>query len=321
MFRKVDKKREPLEQNSQSRINGADCGEKMNKADEVCKQATSVSKQMHHLVESDGTIAKELVELLSDSGYTTAQIEEIEHYMGELSFDNDQTKEQVDSAFTSMDDTTKEIATAKVGINEMVGEMTKVTELFEEFYSLIQKTQEQYADISNLASSITSIANQTNLLSLNASIEAARAGEAGRGFAVVAEEIKKLSDTSKQSAINIMNALQEMNGFMEQLSEKTKSGKGVVDNSTQKTGQSLALLENIERAEKTVHDHMQEVQNSHVGRETKMKQISKNVENVLERAKTEYEDIEKVATIMQDKQENTQQVVAQVKQIIALCSK
>ena len=319
MFRKADKKKEELEKNNLA-VNGVNSNEKMIKVEEICKQATSANKQMHHLVEEDGTISKGLADLLSDSGYTTTQIEEIEHYMTELTTDNDRTKEQVDCAFTSMNDTTKEIATAKVGINEMVGEMTKVTELFEEFYSLIQKTQEQYADISNLASSITSIANQTNLLSLNASIEAARAGEAGRGFAVVAEEIKKLSDTSKQSAINIMNALQEMNGFMEQLSEKTKSGKGVVDNSTQKTGQSLELLENIEKAEKTVHDHMKEVQNSHVGRETRMNQIFKNVENVLERSKSEYEDLEKVATIVNEKQENVQEVVVQLKQIISLCN-
>jgi methyl-accepting chemotaxis protein len=62
----------------------------------------------------------------------------------------------------------------------------------------------------NLEEVITSIADQTNLLSLNAAIEAARAGEAGKSFAVVAEEIRKLSEDSSQSANKIGELLREV---------------------------------------------------------------------------------------------------------------
>lgn len=72
-------------------------------------------------------------------------------------------------------------------------------------------------NVTNNISGISSIAEQTNLLALNASIEAARAGEAGRGFAVVAEEIRKLSDGTKELLDNMMKFLTEL----EQSSLKT----------------------------------------------------------------------------------------------------
>lgn len=86
----------------------------------------------------------------------------------------------------------------------------------EKIFSVVEKLTNSTKDIGTFVQSIEDIAEQTNMLSLNAAIEAARAGEAGKGFAVVAEEVRKLADQSRQ-------ATEEIIALMESVSEESQS--------------------------------------------------------------------------------------------------
>ena len=110
---------------------------------------------------------------------------------------------EIMESVTTLSDTTKEMSEKEEEASEIMASLTessdKTTAAFAGIAAQVRRTDESVGKIAEAVSLISSIANQTNLLSLNASIEAARAGEMGKGFAVVATEISKLAEQTNSS--------------------------------------------------------------------------------------------------------------------------
>lgn len=123
--------------------------------------------------------------------------------------------------------TAQDVQTRASQCNELTGQVEstiqEINTSMKNSVNRIDGLKEKSARINDVVTAIREIADQTNLLSLNASIEAARAGDSGRGFAVVAQEIRKLSESSTHSATEIKDTITEIVSLIQETTAYLKS--------------------------------------------------------------------------------------------------
>ena len=149
---------------------------------------------------------------IADSTESTAEAIQKQAVMcDEIHQNTDQAKAGMDAMIISSEETIKNVTEG----TQMIQKLREQAELVKEASVTTVKSTEQLntkvSEVKDIISVILGISSQTNLLALNASIEAARAGEAGKGFAVVAEEIRQLSEQTKDATNRITDIITELN--------------------------------------------------------------------------------------------------------------
>lgn len=132
----------------------------------------------------------------------------------------------------------------------------------EEIASKIMQLSEQTGQIATVSDLVADIANQTNMLSLNAAVEAARAGEQGKGFAVVAGEVRKLADQSKKSAEKINTLITEIQASINNTVMVTDEGTKTAAKGINLAADTAEAFAGIEQAINTVFTNTQDISSS-----------------------------------------------------------
>lgn len=182
-----------------------------------------------------------------------------------------------EAASRGQQSSTEGMENIKTLVKNMEGIRDAATKTSQSMGVLTQRTEE----IAKTLAVITDIASQTNLLALNAAIEAARAGDSGRGFAVVAEEIRKLAEDSRKSAVEIEKIIREVqkdntaaSKAIETMESSVAEGN-VSSTRAEKTFQEIALS-----SERTFLSS-KEIQDATVRQQDAMGNVAKNIEQIV----------------------------------------
>jgi len=141
---------------------------------------------------------------------------------------NDAVGQKLEELLTNASHSVQQIETGQKVVHANVQESTEAAKAMDNTVLAIQQLRIFSNEISSTMEIITDIADETNLISLNAAIEAARAGEYGRGFAVVADKIRELAEVSLDNARTITGHLSKIHEHVEAVTKNAERSKGVI---------------------------------------------------------------------------------------------
>ncbi|MER2027936.1 MAG: methyl-accepting chemotaxis protein [Solibacillus sp.] len=253
----------------------------LNKIEEGSNQLAS---SITHVNDNVGTLNVASETILQSSNQMAAaihneaeMIQQINEQMI-LSHDNMvKTKESSESTVQDSDEVQEAIEQSWKQVHDVTADMATLSDSIDLTTTTIDNMQESLANVNNLLNGIKAIADQTNLLSLNASIEAARAGEHGKGFAVVAEEVKKLAEESANIATSITVVTQQLLERATTAQLKAYEGKEAVHSSVgtlnKITGSFDGIKQSFDEIQGKLHQNMSTITHTNELVEEVMNQI------------------------------------------------
>lgn len=205
-----------------------------------------LSKNASETVETVGQVEHAVQEIATGAASQADETQQAtEHViaMGEMV---ESTTQEVNTLHGTMEEMGRAGETAADKLHQLVEINTRAKSSLDDIYEQTNTTNHSALKIQEVIGIITDIAEETNLLSLNASIEAARAGEQGRGFAVVASQIQKLAEQSNESARKIEEIVAYLISDSKQAVETMDEVKGIMDEQINFVTETADIFSNLQ---------------------------------------------------------------------------
>lgn len=253
---------------------------------EISSEVGGMSQQAHQQANQTHQYADMIAAAMTQMAQTSLEVarhtQEVAQFSRDARQQGEENRRLNDEAFQAVNALTGQIGEAHEAVDQLARESQQ---------------------IGSIVDTITSIADQTNLLALNAAIEAARAGEQGRGFAVVADEVRTLARRTADSTAEINKIIEQILGSTQDAVQAIGSSQQLGEQGVERVTQAGQMLRRIGDAITDIHGMNQQIATAAEQQTAAVEDISHNLV-----------DIKSVAAEIQQQAERTQQASGQLQQ-------
>ena len=246
-------------------------------------------------------ISSVLLQISSSADVTASAAAEISAIAETLAASAAENSAQVDEIATAIEEMSRTISENAMGatraaevadknkriameggsaVQQTVDKMSEIANVVKASAEKIEKLGESSKQIGEIISVIDEIADQTNLLALNAAIEAARAGEQGRGFAVVADEVRKLAERTTEATKQIANMIKGIQKETEEAVRAMQQGTNEVNSGIDLADKAGKALHEIVQSSQEVWDMINQIAAATEEQSSTAEQVAKNVSSI-----------------------------------------
>jgi methyl-accepting chemotaxis protein len=247
----------------------------------MLKEISSSSLQLSAAAEQTSTISSQSHESIN---YQKEQTDMIATAMTEMTATVDEVANSANNTLLEVQSANRETSDGQNVVQNSISTINKLASEIERASEVIDKLNMYSTNIGAVLDVIRGIADQTNLLALNAAIEAARAGEQGRGFAVVADEVRTLASKTQESTSEIQEMIERLQTGTKEAVAVMESSRSEAQNSVDQTAVAGESLQKITQAVSVINDMSTHIASAAEEQSSVSQEMHRNVSSISEMA-------------------------------------
>ncbi|MHC1576665.1 MAG: methyl-accepting chemotaxis protein [Methanosarcinaceae archaeon] len=249
-------------------------------AEKVAATSEEMSASSEEMTSSITQIADTVSEITQGAQDQSTKTEEVSRAMSDMTQSVQEVASNAQKAAENTSAVNDRVRMVGDSANDLMEKMATIKEGSDDTSNVIQDLDKKSGEIGEIVNLITNIADQTNLLALNAAIEAARAGEHGRGFAVVADEVRKLAEESGNAATQISDLIHEIQGSTERAVVTTQESGQHVSTGSESLSENVKSIGDVVVDVESLATMMQEIAAAAEEQSASIEEVTSSVEEV-----------------------------------------